>query len=452
MNTVEVRAAFSLASIVSSRMLGLFMILPVIALYVERLEGATPIMIGLAIGAYGITQAVLQIPYGLLSDRFGRKPLIVIGLLVFAGGSVIAALADTMMGVVLGRAVQGAGAIGSVVMALAADLTREENRSKIMAVIGMSIGLSFAAALVLGSVLNAHIGVRGIFWLTAILALGAIGALYYWVPDTAKTIVHRDAEPVPAQFARIIKDLQLLRLDFGILILHMIFTASFVVLPMALRDMAGLGAEKHWQVYLPVLLLSVLAMIPFLLLAERYRKVKAVFVVSILTVGVAQFGLVQLHESLTGIFVMLVIFFTAFNFLEATLPSLISRMAPPDAKGTAMGFYSSAQFLGVFLGGVCGGLLLEKGGIDAVFWFCAGAALVWLLVAAGMRSPRYVSSYLLPVGAVPQDQVPELEDQLVRIPGVMEAVVVTTEQVAYLKVDKETLDKEALGALAVEPD
>ncbi|MEE8342463.1 MAG: MFS transporter [Gammaproteobacteria bacterium] len=452
MNSGERRAALSLGSIFSLRMLGLFMILPVFALYAEQLEGATPTLTGLAIGVYGLTQALLQIPYGLLSDRFGRKRLIMVGLVVFAAGSVVAALADTMLGVVLGRALQGAGAIGAVVMALAADLTRDQHRTKIMAAIGMSIGLSFAAALVLGPVLNDVVGVRGIFWLTAVLALAGVGVLYGVVPEPAQSTVHRDAEPVVVQFAGVLRDSQLLRLDFGILVLHMILTAGFVVLPVALRDLAGLDAGRHWQVYLSVLAVSVLVMLPLMIYGERYRKVKPIFLGAVVLVGVSQFGLVELHRSLTGIVVMLVIFFTGFNLLEATLPSLISRMAPADAKGTAMGFYSSSQFFGVFLGGLLGGWLFGKGGIGAVFFFCSGASLVWLLVAAGMQSPRYLSSYLFPSGPLQPEQALELERRLIQIQGVAEVAVVAAEQVAYLKVDLENLDRDALTSLAVTPD
>lgn len=447
MNSGERRAALSLGAIFSLRMLGLFMILPVFALYAEQLEGATPTLTGLAIGVYGLTQALLQIPYGLLSDRFGRKRLIMVGLVVFAAGSMVAALADTMMGVVLGRALQGAGAIGAVVMALAADLTRDQHRTKTMAAIGMSIGLSFAAALVFGPVLNEIVGVQGIFWLTALLALVGIGVLYTVVPEPARSTVHRDAEPVVVQFVGVLRDSQLLRLDFGILVLHMILTASFVVLPVALRDLAGLDAGRHWQVYLSVLVASVLIMLPLIIYGERYRKVKPIFLGAVVLVGAAQIGLAELHQSLTGIVVMLVIFFTGFNLLEATLPSLISRLAPVDAKGTAMGFYSSSQFLGVFLGGLLGGWLFGKGGVSAVFFFCGGAALVWLFVAAGMQSPRYLSSHLLPLGPLRAEQVVEMEHRLIQIRGVEDVAVVATEQVAYLKVDLKILNKEALDAI-----
>jgi MFS family permease len=269
MNRQERRAAVSLAGVYALRMLGLFMILPVFALYAEHLEGVTPALTGLAIGAYGITQALLQIPAGLLSDRIGRKPVIIGGLLLFALGSVVAAAADAIHMVILGRALQGAGAIAAAVMALTADLTREEQRIKAMAMIGMSIGLSFAAAMVLGPVLNEWVGVPGIFWITALLALGGIGIVAFLVPRPTVTRRHREAEAVPAQFGRVLRNAELLRLDFGILVLHTLLTASFVVLPLLLRDVLDLASANHWKLYLPVLAASVLVMIPFIFLAGR---------------------------------------------------------------------------------------------------------------------------------------------------------------------------------------
>ncbi len=270
----ERRAAVSLAGIFSLRMLGMFMILPVFALYTDKIAGATPTLIGLAIGAYGITQALLQIPFGLLSDRLGRKPVIAAGLVLFALGSVIAATSTSIYGIILGRVIQGAGAIPSVVMALAADLTREEQRTKAMAIIGISIGMSFSVALVAGPVLDHWVGISGIFWLTAVLACVGIAVLYLIVPQPAVSSVHRDAQPVPAQFLSVLRDRELLRLDFGILILHMILTASFTVLPLVLRDELGLASAHHWYIYLPALLLSIAAMVPFIIIAERHRRMK----------------------------------------------------------------------------------------------------------------------------------------------------------------------------------
>ncbi|MFN2338792.1 MAG: MFS transporter [Gammaproteobacteria bacterium] len=451
MSSTEIRAAFSLAGIYSLRMLGLFMILPVFALYAEHLEGFTPALAGLAIGIYGMTQALLQIPFGLLSDRLGRKRVIVAGLLLFALGSVVAALADSMWGVILGRAIQGAGAIAAAVMALTADLTREEHRVKAMAVIGMSIGVSFAVAMVAGPLLNSWIGVPGIFWLTALLALGGIAVLLWLVPQPVISRVHRDAEPIPAQFRSVLRNGELLRLDLGILVLHMILTATFVVLPLVLRDELGLAAADHWKLYLPVMLGSMLAVLPFIFLAERKRRLKPVFLAAILVLGLAEFGLYWLGDGLVALALWVFVFFAAFNLLEASLPSLVAKMAPPDSKGTAMGFYSSSQFLGAFLGGLLGGWLHARYGLQGVFLFCALAAGGWLLVALGMKNPRYLASYLLPITPCDARAAQRLAGRLTLVRGVAEAVVPTGEPVAYLKVDRHALDEVALEAFAVPP-
>jgi MFS family permease len=450
MTRAEVRSAASLAGIYALRMLGLFMILPVFALYADELEGATPALAGLAIGIYGMTQAALQIPFGLLSDRIGRKPVIIFGLLVFALGSMIAAGADTMQGVIIGRAMQGAGAIAAAVMALTADLIREEHRVKAMAIIGMSIGVSFAVAMILGPVLNTWIGVPGIFWLTAVLAVGGIAVVVLLVPTPAVSRVRRDAEAIPAQFAEVLRDPQLLRLDIGILSLHAILTASFVVLPLALRDQAGLDAARHWEVYLPVLLLSMPMAIPFILQAEKHRRMKQVFVGAIVIIALAEFGLFKFHSQVLAISIMLFVFYSAFNLLEAILPSLIAKMAPPDSKGTAMGFYSSSQFLGAFLGGAAGGWLHGRYGLGSVFLFCGLLALVWLVFAVTMKNPRYLSTRLLRVGEMDAASARRLSQKITAVQGVAEAVVIGSDGVAYLKVDQHALDESALAGFALD--
>ena len=274
----ERKAAVSLAGIFSTRMLGLFMILPVFALYSGKLPGATPFLIGLAIGIYGLTQGLLQIPFGMLSDRIGRKPVIYMGLLIFALGSVVAASSDSIVGVIMGRALQGAGAIAAAVMALAADLTREEHRLKAMAILGISMGASFSIALVVGPIIDHWVGVSGIFWLTAILAVVAMLILKFVVPTPVESRFHRDAEPVPEQFKMVLSDGQLLRLNYGIFTLHLVLMASFVAMPLALQDQVGLESSAHWKVYLGVLLFAFVGMVPFIILAEKKRRMKQVFV------------------------------------------------------------------------------------------------------------------------------------------------------------------------------
>ena len=446
MSRAEARSAASMAGIYALRMLGLFMILPVFALYAEELDGFTPALAGLAIGIYGMTQALLQIPFGLVSDRIGRKPVIVFGLLVFAAGSVLAARADSILLVILGRALQGAGAIAAAVMALAADLIREEHRVKAMAMIGMSIGASFALAMVLGPLLNSSIGVPGIFWLTALLALAGIVTVIWVVPNPVISRVHRDAEAVPAQFAAVLRDTQLLRIDFGIFALHLILTATFVVLPLALRDMAGLPAEKHWEVYLPALLLSLPLAVPFIIQAEKHQRIKPVFVGAMLVVALAELALSRFHSQVLSIGILMFVFYAAFNLLEAILPSLIAKLAPPDSKGTAMGFYSSAQFFGAFVGGTLGGWLHGRFGLARCTCFARGG-LLWLVVAVGMQSPRYLTTRLLRLGVLDEEGARLLAQKMTAVAGVAEVVVIAEDQMAYLKIDPRALDEEALMAL-----
>ncbi|HET7561582.1 MAG TPA: MFS transporter [Rhodanobacteraceae bacterium] len=427
----ERRAAFSLAGIFALRMLGLFMIYPVFAPWARHLPDATALTIGLALGLYGLTQALLQIPFGFLSDRIGRKRVIAAGLVLFAIGSVIAALSTSIYGIMFGRVLQGAGAVGSTLLALAADLTLEEHRTRAMAVIGMTIGLAFGIAVVLGPVLNGWIGVRGIFWLTAALAGLGIVVLYVLVPRPAARSVHRDAEPVPALFRRVLANRDLQRLDLSIFFQHAILTASFLTIPFVLTH-AGVALHHQWWVYLPVLVVSIVLLVPLVILAERGRM-KPVFLGSIALLAAAQL-LFPWGQAHLGLMVLgLLAFFTAFNVLESILPSLVSRLAPADAKGTAMGVYSSSQFLGIFVGGALGGWIDSHLGLDGVVAFCVVVAGIWWLVALFMRPPAQVSSRVLRVSVHDESEARRLEDRLRQVPGVLEAVVVRAEGVAYVR-------------------
>jgi MFS family permease len=448
MTPAEQRATFALAGIYAMRMLGLFLIFPVFALYAEHLGGATPLLVGVAVGAYGLTQALLQIPFGMVSDRLGRKPVIVFGLALFALGSVIAALATDVWTVIAGRALQGAGAVAGVVMALLADLTRESQRTKAMATIGMTIGLSFAVALMAGPLLDALWGVPGIFWLVAGFALAGIGLVHWVVPTPQRTTIHRDAEVVGGQLAAMLRNRELLRLDFGIFALHAVMTSLFLALPLQLRDAAGLAPIDHWKVYLPALVLAVAVMIPFVVLAERRGRMKGVFLGAIATVLAAQLGLNAHAGSALAIAFWVWLFFIGFNLLEATLPSLVSKIAPAAGKGTAMGIYATAQFAGAFLGGVGGGLAHQYHGLDGVFTFGVVLCAAWLAVAAGMARPRALSRRILAVGPLGEAEAAALTARLLAVSGVAEAVVVAEEGVAYLKVNEAGLDEGALGALA----
>lgn len=449
MTSIEKRVATSLSAIFASRMLGLFMVLPVFAVYAEELDGFSPTLAGLAIGIYGLTQAVFQIPLGMLSDRIGRKPVIIGGLLIFAAGSIVAAMADSITGVIIGRALQGAGAIASAVMALAADLTREEHRIKVMASIGMSIGLSFALALVFGPMLHGWFGVEGIFWITALLAIGGVLVAKFWVPTPILTRFHRDAEVEIGWFRQALADPQLLRLDTGIFILHFILVSQFVVLPIVLRDQLGFDLEHHWQVYLPVLFFAVLTMVPFIILAEKKRKLKQVLIGAIIVLSISQLGLPLMTNSLAGLAIMLWLFFSAFNLLEASMPSLVAKMAPAAHKGTAMGAYSTSQFLGVFLGGLTGGTLSEFYGISGVASFNVVLLLIWAALAITMKKPLFFSSYLLNVGEVTKQEAGELIKKLTGIVGVVDVTVIAEDGIAYLKIDKQHVDMDELHQFSV---
>ncbi|HVC53064.1 MAG TPA: MFS transporter [Stellaceae bacterium] len=440
----ELRATGSLAAIFAMRLLGLFMIYPVFAGYAGHLRGTTPETIGLALGAYGLTQGLLQIPFGLLSDRIGRKVVIAGGLLLFGIGSVVAALATTIDGMILGRILQGTGAIGSATLALIADLTREEVRTRAMAMVGMTIGFSFVVAIVVGPLIAAAAGVPAIFWLTAVLAVVGIAIAVGAVPAPARLVRHGDAEAVPALLARVLRDGELLRLDFAIFALHVILTASFLAVPALLVHTLHLSNERNWLVYLPVLAASVVLMVPAIIIAEKRNLMKGTFVAAITLLAASLIALWAVGQFAAAAVAALVGFFTAFNVMEALLPSLVTKTAPAGAKGTATGVYSSAQFLGIFVGGAAGGWALAAGGPRGVFAFAVVVALVWLLLALTMRRPGAYSSYLAPLGTADRGEVGALAARLAAVPGVVEAAVAVDEGVVHLKIDRHRFDPAAV--------
>ncbi len=449
MEKQELRAATSLAAVFSVRMLGLFMIYPVFAAFAHQLAGATAYKIGLALGIYGLSQGLLQIPFGLLSDRFGRKFMIVIGLVVFAVGSAVAASSGSIDGVIWGRALQGAGAVGSVILALVADLTAEESRTKAMALVGMTIGFSFLVAIVTGPVVGGWIGIGGIFWLMAALALVGIAITAFIVPAPRRRRVHREAQTVPALFGSTLRNPELLRLDFGIFALHAMLTASFLVLPEMLRKTLGVSSRDQWLVYLPVLLLSVAIMLPAIIVAERYRRMKSVLVGAVAALAVSQFTLAAGGEDAYVLLAALVVFFAGFNVMEASLPSLVTKIAPSGSTGTATGIYSSSQFLGIFAGGVIGGWVHQTAGTTGVFFLAGAVALVWLLIAVTMRRPSHLTTRLVRVGhrAAAAD-AERLAARLRQVPGVAEVVVAAEEGLAYLKVDSKVFDRSEAESVA----
>ena len=447
MTRAEKRAASGLAAIFGLRMLGMFLILPVFALYAEDLPGGdNHTLVGLALGIYGLTQAILMIPFGMASDRIGRKKVIIFGLIVFALGSFLAATATDITWTIAGRALQGAGAISAAVTAMLADLTREEHRTKAMAFIGSTIGIAFAVSLVAGPALNRVIGVPGIFALTGILALAAIWVVKVWVPDPADSHFHADAQANPARLKDVLRNPQLLRLDFGIFSLHAAQMAMFVVVPVALKN-SGLAADHHWAVYLPVLLGSFLLMVPAIIIGEKYGRMKPVFVGAVALMLLAQLGLAFGINHFWGIVWALFFYFVAFNLLEASLPSLISKLAPASAKGTAMGVYNTFQALGLFFGGVFGGWLAQHVGFHAVFLFCVALMVIWLLVSLSMTPPPAIKTRMFRVGVMPADQAALLKTQLAAVAGVVEAVVLGEEGVAMLKVSIKGWDEAGVRCL-----
>ncbi|MEG2358440.1 MFS transporter [Acinetobacter sp.] len=439
MNALERRSTFALSSIFALRMLGLFMIIPVFSVAGQSYQYATPALIGLAVGVYGLTQAVLQIPFSLIADRYSRKPLVVIGLLLFALGGAVAAMSETIYGVIIGRAIAGGGAVSAVVMALLADVTREEQRSKAMAAMGMSIGLSFVVAFSLGPWLTGLVGISGLFWVTTIMGLAAISMLLL-VPKVTRH--HRNFQQgYLTQLKQVLKMGSLNRLHVSVFSLHLLLTAMFIYLPSQLIDFAGIPLSSQGLVYLPLLLISLFFAFPSIILAEKYRKMRGIFLTAIggiiLGLAVLIFGYESKYVLLAG----LGLFFIAFNVMEALLPSWLSKAAPIQSKATAMGVNASSQFLGAFFGGTLGGQLLQLNSTAVGWSILTAIAVIWLLISFGLEQPRYLSSLVL---RLPETrETDEWTSQLLAIRGIEEVVVMSDQQVAYLKVDKQQIDEAA---------
>jgi MFS family permease len=437
----ERRSVLSLAFLYLTRMLGLFMVLPVFMIYGQALEGANELLLGVAIGAYGLSQALFQVPFGALSDKYGRKKLILIGLFIFFIGSVVAASSEHIYGVIVGRFLQGSGAIASVLMALLSDLTSEESRTKAMALVGASIGASFSLALVLGPILVEWVGLHGIFWVTAGLALFAIGWLLVYVPSPVQSIASRDTRLFKDQLGAVFANKDLLRLDWGIFSLHLCITAIFIAVPRSLQNYASLALEHHWWVYLSVLLLSFIAMLPFIILGEKKRQMRKVFLSAVSLLALAAYSAGATQSNFTTFWFSLFLFFMAFNLLEACLPSLVSKLSPAGGKGTAMGVYSTSQFFGAFIGGVSGGWVLSIFGEAGVYSLVSLVCVVWLIVAWNMANPNPETAMTLYFAeGKGVDYSARISHELSLVRGVEEVVMVPEDHVAYLKVVKAQLD------------
>jgi len=441
MIAAERRAAVALGGIHALRLLGIFMALPVLAVAARDLSGATPLLVGIAVGIYGLSQAALQVPFGFASDRFGRKPIIALGLTLFIIGSALCAFADSVGLLIVGRALQGAGAIAGALMALAADLTREDVRTRVMAIIGVSIGASFSAALVVGPLLHAWAGLTGLFSGAAVFGLGSIALLLLVVPTPEPRTTAAAEASGAGHLKAVLNNAALVRFDVGIFLLHFVMTATFVGAPLAL-DAAGLADGTQWRVYLPVFLISFALMAPLVVVAERMNRTKLIFLASVALVAASQAVLGGAGEHVLVVASGLVLFFTGFNVLEAMLPALVTKAAPSAQKGTATGVYSASQFLGAFVGGLTGGWLDAVGGPPLIFTGMATIMVIWLVVSLGMRVPESGTFYAVALDGSKGDDAARAE--LADLDGVDAVTIAERERVAYLRVDTERFDPAAV--------
>lgn len=446
-NALELRTALSLAFVYVLRMLGLFMVMPVLAVEAQQFEDYAPYMVGIAIGGYGLTQALLQIPMGMLSDRWGRKPVILLGLLVFSAGSFVASAADSLLMLSVGRILQGAGAIAGAIMALATDVTRETQRAKVLAIIGVSIGFSFYLAVLLGPVLANAAGISGIFLLTACLALLSMPLVYWGVPSVS-AYGHSEVLPQAGQWKRLIFSSQLWRLNVSVLLLHFSITLLFVKLPLLLQE-AGVALHQQLTLYLPVLGLSIVGLVILMGLSRR-NGVWPMLLISVSLIGAAFVGIASSSSSLFWLGAFVVVYFAGFNFLEANLPALLSSIAPAGDKGTAMGLFASCQFFGAFLGGIFAGGLASLASTSTVYWLGAAVTLPWMYVVFGIRSTDKYLRFTLPIDAAPDAQIKQWQANLNQLPGMVEVALSADKQTFFLKTQAEFNIELARGALRAE--
>lgn len=435
-----------IATIFAFRMLGLFMLIPVFTIYANKLSGSSPVLVGIAFGAYGLSQGLLQIPFGLLSDKFGRKPLIAVGLVLFTIGSLLGAVSESIYSMILGRFLQGMGAVGSVLIALTADLTKDNDRTKAMAVIGLTIGVSFSLAMVISPAICHAYGLSGVFYLTAILAVAGIAILFMVIPTPSHQSFHLDSETNASLIATVAKNKQLLALDFGIFCQHLILTATFFALPVILKNELSLSvADKSLYFYLPVMVSAFLLMVPFIILAEKHKKMPLVFLGAVSVITLSQLLLSIEYQHFRLLTTCVLIYFVAFNVLEALLPSLISRKAPIKSKGTAMGVYSTSQFLGIFTGGTLAGLLYRYFSFSGIFIFNMLLSIVWFFIATRLDLSTDLSSIML---SCDLDAINANTQKKMRsFPGVQEMAFSREEDVIYLKVNQNQFSLESFKAL-----
>lgn len=445
MSALEKRTGMMLSGVYALRMLGIFLLLPVFYLYASDLPGGdNPVAVGFAFGIYGLTQAIFQLPLGMASDKFGRKKIIYLGLLVFAFGSFLSAWADDVFWLTIARALQGAGAVSAAVIALLADLTREEVRTRAMAMIGLSIGLTFSVSLILGPLLDRLIGVRGIFILTGLFILAAIAFIHFLLPNPQQLRVHEDAAANLRLFPQVFKNTELWRLNFGIFALHCAQMALFVTLPFVLEENLNFATQSHWLFYLPLTLLGIVLMVPAVIIGEKKHQLKPVLLLSVILMAFAQ-GIFALSvDSMWGIVLALGLYFIGLNILEAILPSWVSKVSPAQVKGTAMGVYNTMMSLGIFSGSLIGGFVLHHYGAAHVFYFCSALMLLWVILAWFAKKPRAVRSQMFAVPPQWQGNIHTLQVALKAVPGIAEAAFSQDEHTLYLKVLVQSFDEKSL--------
>ena len=429
----KTKPVIPLAALLALRMLGVFIILPVFSAHASIYQGATPTLIGLTLGIYGFSQAALQMPFGAASDRIGRKSIIIIGLGLFIIGSIWCALSHSIYQVIIGRAIQGMGAIGSTTLALIADLTPDQHRSKAMALVGFAISLSFIISMLIAPLVNSYFNLAGVFWLTAIMGITAMLLLLIAVPKSPKLIFHQDIKIQSSQLKNVLRNKALIRLDFSIFTLHAILTTTFIAIPIIFVKQFHLSSDQQLLSYLIVLVLSFAAAIMFIIMGEKKRQLRIIFIAAVTTITLVQLILAQYHQSFIILLSLLMLFFIAFTTLEAILPSLVSKIAPLRNKGSALGIYSCSQFLGIFVGGSLGGVIYHYFDLTGLFIFATIMGSIWLISAISMTEPPYLSTLIL---NYPDQQPSALCDRLKSLAGVYDVATMAGQNLIYVKIDK----------------
>ncbi len=436
MKNFWLNSVIPIAALFAFRMLGLFMLIPVFTVYAKDLVGANATLIGVALGAYGLSQGILQMPFGFLSDRIGRKPVITLGLILFAVGSLMGAFTHSIYGMIIARILQGMGAIGSVLIALLADLTPDTHRTKSMAVIGSTIGLSFSLAMVISPTLTQHGGLSSLFYLTAILAGMGLILLHAVIPTPKRQPFHLDTEATPKLFKSVLSNPHLLRLNVGIFFQHLVLTSTFYAAPLILQQQIHDGQlNEPWHFYLPIMIIAFLGMVPFIILAEKRQKIKSVFITSVVITLLSQFFLAFTFTHWAALYCFMLIYFLAFNILEALLPSLVSKQANAQTKGTAMGIYSSSQFLGIFIGGCSAGVIYQYGNLSLIFIMNGICTAFWCLASIALKPNVYQVTLVIDYSN-PKNNTIELIDNLKALRGVQQVVHSQEESVLYLLINK----------------